>query len=133
MLYEFFNTVARDFVTPLMEYNVVVYLVFTFIYCLLGGIDDELITLFVVQLVYFLVSITYHKPLELSKLFKIYLVISFGHLLDSLLKMSTSLRNYLILYYTYNSVIEIINMFSEDKKLKLPKQVKDLVKKLKKE
>ena len=133
MLYEFINTFVQNYITPLMEYNIVVYLVLTFIYCLLGGVDEELMTLFIIHFIYIIVLVIYQKPLELKHLFKIYVIISFGHLLDLILKLTTSLRNYLILYYTYNSVVDLINIFSSDKKLRLPKQIKDLVKKLRKE
>lgn len=133
MLYEFINTFVQNYITPLMEYNIVVYLVLTFIYCLLGGVDEELMTLFIIHFIYVIVLVVYQKPLELKYLFKIYVIISFGHLLDLILKLTTSLRNYLILYYTYNSVVDLINIFSSDKKLRLPKQIKDLVKKLRKE
>lgn len=118
----------------LMQENIIIYFILSVLYYLLGGVDDSLMTLIVLHFVKMVSSIVCKKNLEVNNIIKIYLVVVLGNILDNIFKLdSTSLRTYLIIYYTYNTMVDILNTLSEDKRFPIPNQIKKVLEKIKKE
>lgn len=134
MIYEFITNMINNHINPFLQDNLVLYLVLSLLYYLLGGVDEALVTLFVVHFIYILLMLVVRKTMDLLHIIKIYIVIMLGNIIDIALNFdTTSLRNYLILYYTYNNIIDMINILAEDERLSVPKNLKDVLKKIKKE
>ena len=134
MIYEFITNMINSHINPFLQDNLILYLVLSLLYYLLGGIDETLVTLFVVHLIYIMLTLVVKKTVDILHIIKIYIVIMLGNVIDISLDFNTtSLRNYLILYYTYNNIIDMINILAEDERLAIPKNLKDVLKKIKKE
>lgn len=118
----------------LMQDHIILYFTLSVLWYLLGGIDDPLMTLIVLHLIKVISCFICKKDLEVNSIVKIYVVIVLGNILDNVFKLdSTSLRMYLIIYYTYNTMVDILNTLSEDKRFPIPNQLKKVLEKMKKE
>lgn len=124
---------VKECLTPILNEYALIYFIIVFLTSIVGGVDEKLATLIIVILITILAKLLYKKKIEFKNYIKIYLIISLGYLLDLIFNLSTSLRDYMIIYYTYNTFTEAFNLFSEDKKIKLPSQFQQIVNKFKKE
>lgn len=133
MLHEFIETSIRS-LQAFAQDNVLLYFSLSLLYYLLGGIDETLITLFILHVIYIISCILCKSKLHASSLISVYLIIIIGNILDSILNLSnTSLRAYLILYYTYNILVDTLNMMGKSNIVPIPKKLKNMLLKLKKE
>lgn len=125
--------IIKDYLSPIIEEYSLLYFILLFLTSIVGGVDEKLATLIIVSLITIVTKILYRKEVNLKYYVKVYLVICLGYILDLIFGFSTSLRDYMIIYYTYNTLTEVFNLFLNDRKFKLPSQLKDLTKKYKKE
>ena len=133
MYNELLKTILQ-YVDKLMQDHIILYFTLSVLWYLLGGIDDPLMTLIVLHLIKVISCFICKKDLEVNSVVKIYVVIVLGNILDNVFKLdSTSLRMYLIIYYTYNTMVDILNTLSEDKRFPIPNQLKKVLEKMKKE
>lgn len=113
--------------------SVVVYFIYSLIYYLLGGVDESILTLIMLQGIYIVACYLSKLKVCYTFIIKVYLTIMVGALLDRTFHFdSSSLRMYLILYYTYNTLVDVLNVLSLDK-FKIPKGLKKMIGKIKKE
>ena len=133
MLHEFIETSIRSLQTFAQD-SILLYFSLSLIYYLVGGLDETLITLIILHIIYVISCLICKAKLNISNLIYVYLIIIIGNILDSILKLNnTSLRAYLILYYTYNVLVDTLNMIGKDNKVPIPKKLKKILLKLKKE
>lgn len=133
MIHEFIQTSMQNFKLFIQD-NVLLYFTLSLLYYLLGGIDETLITLSILHIIYIISCFICKNKINFSSLIGVYLIIVIGNILDSILDLTnTSLRAYLILYYTYNVLVDILNMLGKNNKVPIPKKLKDMLLKLKKE
>lgn len=133
MYNELLKTILQ-YIDNLMQDHIILYFTLSVLWYLLGGIDDPLMTLIVLHLIKVISCFICKKDLEVNSIVKIYVVIVLGNILDNIFKLdSTSLRMYLIIYYTYNTMVDILNTLSEDKRFPIPNQLKKVLEKMKKE
>lgn len=133
MYNELLKTILQ-YMDNLMQDHIILYFTLSVLWYLLGGIDDPLMTLIVLHLIKVISCFICKKDLEVNSIVKIYVVIVLGNILDNVFKLdSTSLRMYLIIYYTYNTMVDILNTLSEDKRFPIPNQLKKVLEKMKKE
>ena len=133
MYNELLKTILQ-YVDKLMQDHIILYFTLSVLCYLLGGIDDPLMTLIVLHLIKVISCFICKKDLEVNSIVKVYVVIVLGNILDNVFKLdSTSLRMYLIIYYTYNTMVDILNTLSEDKRFPIPNQLKKVLEKMKKE
>ena len=133
MYNELLKTILQ-YVDKLMQDHIILYFTLSVLWYLLGGIDDPLMTLIVLHLIKVISCFICKKDLEVNSIVKVYVVIVLGNILDNVFKLdSTSLRMYLIIYYTYNTMVDILNTLSEDKRFPIPNQLKKVLEKMKKE
>lgn len=133
MYNELLKTILQ-YIDNLMQDHIILYFTLSVLWYLLGGIDDPLMTLIVLHLIKVISCFICKKDLEVNSIVKIYVVIVLGNILDNVFKLdSTSLRMYLIIYYTYNTMVDILNTLSEDKRFPIPNQLKKVLEKMKKE
>ena len=133
MYNELLKTILQ-YVDKLMQDHIILYFTLSVLWYLLGGIDDPLMTLIVLHLIKVISCFICKKDLEVNSVVKVYVVIVLGNILDNVFKLdSTSLRMYLIIYYTYNTMVDILNTLSEDKRFPIPNQLKKVLEKMKKE
>lgn len=133
MYNELLKTILQ-YADSLMQDHIILYFTLSVLWYLLGGIDDPLMTLIVLHLIKVISCFICKKDLEVNSIVKIYVVIVLGNILDNVFKLdSTSLRMYLIIYYTYNTMVDILNTLSEDKRFPIPNQLKKVLEKMKKE
>ncbi|MGL6185547.1 MAG: phage holin family protein [Clostridium chrysemydis] len=118
--------------------NPYVYFSLSIIVYLLGGIDETLIVLFclnIIDLILGLLSSNRDKKKLLSHKIKMYLVIILGVMLDKVLgtenNQITKARTYIILAYSYNEVVNIVNSLCSDEDFFVPAGLRKYVKKLK--
>lgn len=107
--------------------NVFVYLLLSLITYFLGGLDESLLTLFFFNILDILLSFSSKKKARLSSKFRIYVVIMLGVMIDRMLKLETEIRYYLLIYYSYNEIINILNKVCEDKSIKIPEKLQKLI------
>ena len=125
---------SLQYIDKLMQDHIILYFTLSVLWYLLGGIDDPLMTLIVLHLIKVISCFICKKDLEVNSVVKVYVVIVLGNILDNVFKLdSTSLRMYLIIYYTYNTMVDILNTLSEDKRFPIPNQLKKVLEKMKKE
>lgn len=133
MYNELLKTILQ-YIDKLMQDHIILYFTLSVLWYLLGGIDDPLMTLIVLHLIKVISCFICKKDLEVNSIVKVYVVIVLGNILDNVFKLdSTSLRMYLIIYYTYNTMVDILNTLSEDKRFPIPNQLKKVLEKMKKE
>lgn len=133
MYNELLKTILQ-YMDNLMQDHIILYFTLSVLWYLLGGIDDPLMTLIVLHLIKVISCFICKKDLEVNSIVKVYVVIVLGNILDNVFKLdSTSLRMYLIIYYTYNTMVDILNTLSEDKRFPIPNQLKKVLEKMKKE
>lgn len=133
MYNELLKTILQ-YTDNLMQDHIILYFTLSVLWYLLGGVDDPLMTLIVLHLIKVISCFICKKDLEVNSIVKIYVVIVLGNILDNVFKLdSTSLRMYLIIYYTYNTMVDILNTLSEDKRFPIPNQLKKVLEKMKKE
>lgn len=133
MYNELLKTILQ-YIDNLMQDHIILYFTLSVLWYLLGGIDDPLMTLIVLHLIKVISCFICKKDLEVNSIVKVYVVIVLGNILDNVFKLdSTSLRMYLIIYYTYNTMVDILNTLSEDKRFPIPNQLKKVLEKMKKE
>lgn len=133
MYNELLKTILQ-YIDKLMQDHIILYFTLSVLWYLLGGIDDPLMTLIVLHLIKVISCFICKKDLEVNSVVKVYVVIVLGNILDNVFKLdSTSLRMYLIIYYTYNTMVDILNTLSEDKRFPIPNQLKKVLEKMKKE
>lgn len=133
MYNELLKTILH-YIDKLMQDHIILYFTLSVLWYLLGGIDDPLMTLIVLHLIKVISCFICKKDLEVNSVVKVYVVIVLGNILDNVFKLdSTSLRMYLIIYYTYNTMVDILNTLSEDKRFPIPNQLKKVLEKMKKE
>lgn len=133
MYNELLKTILQ-YIDKLMQDHIILYFTLSVLWYLLGGIDDPLMTLIVLHLIKVISCFICKKDLEVNSMVKVYVVIVLGNILDNVFKLdSTSLRMYLIIYYTYNTMVDILNTLSEDKRFPIPNQLKKVLEKMKKE
>ena len=133
MYNELLKTILQ-YIDKLMQDHIILYFTLSVLWYLLGGIDDPLMTLIILHLIKVISCFICKKDLEVNSVVKVYVVIVLGNILDNVFKLdSTSLRMYLIIYYTYNTMVDILNTLSEDKRFPIPNQLKKVLEKMKKE
>lgn len=133
MYNELLKTILQ-YTDSLMQDHIILYFTLSVLWYLLGGVDDPLMTLIVLHLIKVISCFICKKDLEVNSIVKVYVVIVLGNILDNVFKLdSTSLRMYLIIYYTYNTMVDILNTLSEDKRFPIPNQLKKVLEKMKKE
>lgn len=134
---EKFVNKLNEIISQTMDNPYVYFSVSIFIY-LLGGIDETLIVLFclnIIDLTLGLLSSKVDKKKLLSHKFKMYLIIILGAMLDKILgtehNQVTKARTYIILAYSYNEIVSIVNSLCSDEEFFIPKGMKRYVEKLK--
>lgn len=118
--------------------NPYIYFALSLLVYLLGGIDETIIVLFclnIIDLVLGLLSTNRDKKKLFSHKLKIYLVIILGVLLDKVLgtenNQITKARTYIILAYSYNEIVSIINSLCSDEDFFVPTGIRKYVNKIK--
>lgn len=126
----------KDIVQPFLD-NVYLYFLFSVLLYSLGGVDDSLIGLFglnIIDIVVCLISKKRsNKNLFINKV-KIYIVIILGVTLDRLMGIDlntvTRVRTYIILGYSYNEIVSILNTLCLDESFYLPKGIRSYIDKI---
>lgn len=129
----------KEVFEPFME-NHLVYFSLSILLYFIGGIDKEILVLFYLNLlnIFFGFYSKENSKIEvlLSKL-KIYVVIMLGVIIDDILGISndsmTSIRNYIIIVYTYQEMLCILNYLNKDKTFFIPSGLKNTVNSLSQE
>lgn len=133
MLYDFIRTSIDNLQLTLQD-NVMIYFVISLLYYLVGGADETLITLIILHVIYAITCLMCRIRLCANNFISVYLIIIIGNILDNILNLgNTSLRAYLILYYTYNTLVDTLNMMAKHNVVPIPKKLKNMISKLKKE
>lgn len=112
--------------------NIIIYFIYSLVWYLVGGIDESIITLIVLQCLYVTACYVSNLKVCYTLIIKVYLIIIVGTMMDRTFNFnSSSLRMYLILYYSYNTLVDIINVLSLDDKFKIPSTLREIIKKIK--
>ena len=120
----------QEYVYPYIEDNIILYFICSIIYYSLGGIDESILTLFVLQILYILSLLLTKKSPNINNICKVYIIIIIGVICDNALKLSTTkMRTYLIIYYSYNQLVDVINVLSDT--ILIPPQLLEIIKKIK--
>lgn len=126
------------FVTNLMG-NSYIYLFIVFVAYIFNGLDEVLLTLFllgIINMIFVFIG-CWGKGYNglahaVSKRLKMYVVICFGVIVDRVLGINSmgqivSLRNYLILFYSHHEILELYN-FLIKYEFYMPKSLKKYLK-----
>lgn len=98
-----------------MQEHMILFFVCSCISYALGGVDEYVGTLFLLQVLHSICLILARKRVPVSNMIKVYLVIATGVASNKVLNLETEdIRTYLLLYYSYNEVIDIVNILKED-------------------
>lgn len=109
--------------------NIYLYMVFSLFIYFLGGLDETLVTLFFFNFINLMLNLVSKEKSKISSKVRMYIVIMLGVSLDRILNLDNNyLRNYMLFYYSYNELIEIIHKLNEDKSLKIPNKLKQFLK-----
>lgn len=96
------------------------------IYYILGGIDRYIGTLFLLQILHSICLCLDRKGVPIVSMLKVYIVIATSVIADNLLNLDiANMRIYLLLYYSYNEIVDILNILKSDKNLSIPKKLLD--------
>ncbi|MGL5962620.1 MAG: phage holin family protein [Cetobacterium sp.] len=125
----------EEFLAPFVN-NVWVYAISMIASWLLGGLDKALLSLFVlnaIDLVVYFLSKGNRKGVLVSK-FKIYLVLILGVIVDRVFGFDSNenirLRNYLVFAYSYNEVVNVLQMLALDDNFYIPHRMRKYIKDL---
>lgn len=133
-----FVTAHFQFITNLMG-NPVIYVIVMFFMYMFNGIDEVLITLFILNIINITFTLIgcWRKDLKcfshaVSCRLKMYFVICFGVIVDRVLGIQStghivSLRNYLILFYSHHEILEVYK-FLIKYEFYMPKSLKKYLK-----
>lgn len=124
-------------VSTLMD-NPYVFILISIATYLLGGVDETLIVLFSLNVIDFTLSLLSSEK-NVKKVFsykiKMYLVIILGVMLDKILgtehNQVTKARTYIILAYSYNEIVNIVNCLCSDEGFFVPPGLRRYVEKIK--
>lgn len=117
--------------------NVYVFILLSIISYVLGGLDEMLLLMLLLITLDVALNLTMKKdtPLHLFKIkLKIILVIIVGTFVDKIFGTvgDISIRKYLLVAYSYNEVIDILQILKEDKGFFIPEQLSSMLEKHKK-
>lgn len=126
----------KEIVQPILD-NVYIYVLFSLLIYFLGGLDDTLIGLIGLNILDIAVCLlSKERPNErlfINKI-KIYILIIVGVTIDKLTGLDSNstmrIRTYIILGFSYNEGVNIINTLCLDESFYIPKGIKKYIDKL---
>lgn len=127
-------TKIYELLLPYLQEHIVLYFICSLIYYALGGVDEHVITLFLLQIIHIICLLLARKSVPLASMLRVYIIIATSVLADDILQVNTAkLRVYLLLYYSYNEIVDIFNILGQDKRLSIPKKLLDVLNKTRRE
>lgn len=133
MVHQLLTQMIND-IQPILQENVMIYFLLSVLYYLVGGVDESFMTLVMLHLVLIITCLLCKKSINLDSILRVYITIILGNIVDGIINLgNTSLRIYLIIYYTYNTMVDIVNTLSEDKRFPIPEKLRKILEKMKKE
>lgn len=127
-------TKIYELLLPYLQEHIVLYFICSLIYYALGGVDEHVITLFLLQIIHIICLLLARKSVPLASMLRVYIIIATSVLADDILQVNTAkLRVYLLLYYSYNEIVDIFNILGQDKRLSIPKKLLEVLNKTRRE
>lgn len=127
-------TKIYELLLPYLQEHIVLYFICSLIYYALGGVDEHVITLFLLQIIHIICLLLARKNVPLASMLRVYIIIATSVLADDILQVNTAkLRVYLLLYYSYNEIVDIFNILGQDKRLSIPKKLLEVLNKTRRE
>lgn len=127
-------TKIYELILPYLEEHIVLYFICSLIYYALGGVDEHVATLFFLQIIHILCLLLERKKIPLKSMLRVYIIIATSVIADNILQVNTAkLRMYLLLYYSYNEIVDIFNVLGQDKRLSIPKKILEVLNKARRE
>lgn len=127
-------TKIYELLLPYLQEHIVLYFICSLIYYALGGVDEHVITLFLLQIIHIICLLLARKSVPLVSMLRVYIIIATSVLADDILQVNTAkLRVYLLLYYSYNEIVDIFNILGQDKRLSIPKKLLEVLNKTRRE
>lgn len=123
-------TKIYELLLPYLQEHIALYFICSLIYYALGGVDEHVVTLFLLQIIHIICLLLARKSVPLASMLRVYIIIATSVLADDILQVNTAkLRVYLLLYYSYNEIVDIFNVLGQDKRLSIPKKLLDVLNK----
>lgn len=116
-----------EILSPLSQ-NTYIFIISSLLVYLLGGLDDTLLTLIFLNIIDLSLNICSVRKSKISTKIRMYIYITLAVIIDKTLSFDIQLRQYVILCCSYNEISSILNKLSEDTNIKIPKQLKKIIK-----
>lgn len=116
-----------EILSPLSQ-NTYIFIISSLLVYLLGGLDDTLLTLIFLNIIDLSLNICSVKKSKISTKIRMYIYITLAVIIDKTLNFEIQLRQYVILCCSYNEISSILNKLAEDTNIKIPKQLKKIIK-----
>lgn len=116
-----------EMLAPLNQ-NTYIFIISSFFVYLLGGMDDTLLTLMVLNALDLVMNLFSTHKSRISTKIRMYVYIMLSVIIDKLVNFDVQLRQYVILCCSYNEISGILTKLAEDSNIKIPTKIKKLLK-----
>lgn len=117
-----------EILQPLIQ-NPYIFVVSSLFVYLLGGFDDILLSLFVLNILDLILNLCSTKKTKVSTIIRMHIYIILAVLIDRTFNFEVELRQYVIMCCSYNEVTNILSKLSEDNNIRIPKKLQQIFKK----